>query len=383
MKTKRDSKHQEIFAELQRAIGSGQYKEGDRLPSEVELVGRFGASRPTIARALQRLVQEGIVERRPGSGTYVRGRNPDEHYIFGLLIPELGQTEIFEPICQGLSGASQGKNHQLLWGNTTGALPKEKQAEELCRQYVKRRVSGVFFAPLELFAGKDEVNRRIATALDEASIPIVLLDRDLCQFPERSKYHLVGIDNYRAGYRITEHLLKLGCRRIVFLAHPYSAPTVRAREAGWREVMQKYQAAADPEFVRNADPADVSTVREILHSVRPEAFVCANDLTAATLMQTLNSLGVTIPTEVRIVGMDDVKYAKLLHVPLTTVHQPCQEIGFAALTAMLGRIMYPTLPAWDVLLEAPLVIRQSCGSDLGLARPSVAEVEVEQATADV
>jgi DNA-binding LacI/PurR family transcriptional regulator len=62
------------------------------------------------------------------------------------------------------------------------------------------------------------------------------------------------------------------------------------------------------------------------------------------------------------VGIDDVAYASLLPVPLTTVHQPCHDIGEAALHAMLERLDRPKAPARNVLLDCWLVVRESCGS---------------------
>ena len=62
-----------------------------------------------------------------------------------------------------------------------------------------------------------------------------------------------------------------------------------------------------------------------------------------------------------IVGIDDVRYAKLLRVPLTTLWQPCQEIGEAAIDVMLSRIARPELPARDILLDCQLIVRESCG----------------------
>ena len=110
------------------------------------------------------------------------------------------------------------REHALVWGSQQGRRrSKEERAWELCRQYIDRRVSGVFFAPLELTPAKDEVNRRIARALDEARIPVVLLDRTVVPYPQRGHHDLVGIDNRRAGYLVTEHLLRLGARRIAFV----------------------------------------------------------------------------------------------------------------------------------------------------------------------
>jgi GntR family transcriptional regulator of arabinose operon len=354
------AKYKKIYRELREGLTSGRYLPGEKLPTEIELVEQFSASRPTVGRALSKLESEGLVQRRAGSGTFVSSKEAPESHVFGLLIPELGQTEIFEPICQGMSGARLGSRHELLWGNTaSNGATKELQAEQLCENYLKRPVSGVFFAPLELTGGKDEVNFRIVHALDEAHIPIVLLDRDIYEYPKRSSYDLVGIDNRRAGFTITEHLLGLGCKRIVFFARPNSAPTVNARAWGYRDAIATHLKNGAVDLVEFGDPTDLAKLQEILSRLRPEAFACANDYTAAQLMTSLTSLGVNIPSEIRIVGIDDVKYASLLQVPLTTIHQPCQDIGATALLAMLDRIAHPSTPARDFLLDFQLVIRQS------------------------
>jgi DNA-binding LacI/PurR family transcriptional regulator len=103
-------------------------------------------------------------------------------------------------------------------------------------------------------------------------------------------------------------------------------------------------------------------IKSILKKDHPDAFVCANDLTAGNLMHTLISLGQRIPEDIRIVGIDDVKYARLLPVPLTTLHQPCRDIGRMAMAVMLDRIANPDLPPRDVLLRCELVVRKSCGA---------------------
>jgi GntR family transcriptional regulator of arabinose operon len=201
-------------------------------------VKTFGASRPTVTRALRELQLTGIIERRAGSGSYVKVDAVSRGYTFGLLIPELGRTEIFEPICRGMAEAQHGSHHVLLWGSSLGDSENiEQQAFNACRQLVAKKVSGVFFAPLELTPQKDAINRSLGEIFDKAGIPIVLLDRDLVGYPERSHYDLVGIDNRRAGYAITAHLLRCGCRRIVFIGRPGSAPTVDARIAGYREAI--------------------------------------------------------------------------------------------------------------------------------------------------
>jgi GntR family transcriptional regulator, arabinose operon transcriptional repressor len=355
-------KYKQVYTALRREIQSGRLKRGDRLSSEAELVRKFGASRITVGRAVRELQADGLVERRAGSGTYVKAAHVAGALSFGLLIPDLGETEIFEPICQGMMASPLAREHALLWGSFNGAgSSKEERAWQLCRQYIDRRVSGVFFAPLELTADRD-INQRIVQALDAARIPVVLLDRPAVPYPRRGQHDLVGIDNRRAGYVITEHLLGRRCRRIAFVALPNAAATVDAREAGYREALYVWGAPVDRRFVHRLDPDAIGEVRALMKSNRPDAIVCANDRTAGRLMHSLLRLEYSIPGDVRLVGIDDVEYASLLPVPLTTLRQPTRQIGDAALAVMLERVARADLPAREILLHCELVVRQSSGA---------------------
>ena len=363
MKTSDPPKYQQVYDALAHEIRSGRWKGGDRLPSEVALGTQFSASRITVGRAVKDLQMAGLVERRAGSGTYVRTATASQGLSFGLLIPDLGETDIFEPICQGMMGAPLARRHALIWGSPTGVGgTKEERAWDLCRQYIERAVSGVFFAPLELLPEKDEANQRIAHALDRARIPVILLDRTVLPYPDRGHHDLVGIDNRHAGYLVTEHLLRLGSRRIAFVARPNAAATVDARESGYREALHRWKVPFDPALVHRLDPADAASARSLMESDRPEAIVCANDWTAARLMRTLIELGHAVPGDVRMVGIDDVPYASFLPVPLTTLRQPTREIGAVALGAMLDRLAQPHLPTRDIMLHGEVIVRRSCGS---------------------
>jgi DNA-binding LacI/PurR family transcriptional regulator len=352
-----------VFSALRQDIQSGRLGRGDRLPSEADLVRLFGASRITVGRAVRDLQVAGLVERRAGSGTYVKAPQPAGAFSFGLLIPDLGETEIFEPICRGMMASPLAREHALLWGSLDGSgHAKEEDAWRLCRQYIDRRVTGVFFAPLELTPTRDSMNEQIARALDAARIPVVLLDRTVVPYPQRGHHDLVGIDNRRAGYVITEHLLQRGARRLAFVAVPHAAATVDARAAGYREALHAAGEHVDPAMVQRLDPEDATRVKQMVDAQQPDGIVCANDRTAARLMRTLLGLGYQVPADIRLVGIDDADFAELLPVPLTTLRQPSRQIGDAALAAMLQRIARRDLPTRDILLQGELIVRKSSGA---------------------
>jgi DNA-binding LacI/PurR family transcriptional regulator len=353
-------KYRKILEELRSGILGGRYRVGERLPSETDLGDRFEVSRLTVQRALKELQIEGLVDRRAGSGTYINPQKKSHGHLFGLIIPRLGETEIFEAICRGMAKAGRSGGHALLWGDTLHSADSgANQARQLCAEYIERRVSGVFFASIEGVADKDALNLVISETLAAAGIPLVLLDRCICSYPQRSRFDLVGIDNRRAGYRVAQHLIDRGCRRPAFLGKPHSAPTVGARIAGFREAA--VANGCSPDRVVCCNPADAEAMSGAIRSMNPDGFVCANDATAVQLMQVLDLLSIRVPEQMRIVGIDDVRYARHLRVPLTTLRQPCTAIGEMAIQTMLSRIAEPGLPARDVLLECSLVERQSCG----------------------
>lgn len=367
-----EPKYRAIAALLREKILAGEYQGAQRLPSESALVARHGVSRPTAARALQELVREKLVERRAGAGTFVVG-NPardTKAREFGLLTPQWDTTEIFEKICAQLAGLARAHGFGMIWENARPGTAAEKHeknggalAERLCGEFIKQKLDGVFFAPLELSENGRETSERIVGALRQAGIPVVLIDRDLPEFPQRSAFDIASMDNVAAGSMITSHLLKLGCERIVFLTKPHSAPTVSARIAGMREAMLRAKTETRHEVIEG-NPADAKFVRSIFAKKKWDACICANDRTAAQLLQSLIRLGIRVPGDLRVAGFDDAKYATLVAVPLTTIHQPGDEVAALAFEAMMRRINNPLAPSCAFLATPRLVVRESCGTYL-------------------
>jgi DNA-binding LacI/PurR family transcriptional regulator len=361
-----DAKHRRIFEIVRERIQSGDYQPGDRIPSEAHLIDEFGVSRPTVARALQELQRRGLVHRRRGSGTFV-SRNHTGKALFGLLIPGLGATEVFEPICAEMARVAQQDGHSLLWGAAAPARSDDSDKDvdrgaiawDLCQRFIRDRVGGVFFAPLEMIHDKKDINHRIAHAFDEARMPVVLLDRDYVKYPGRSNHDLVGINNRRVGHTITDHMFEAGCRRLLFILRPGSTSAVHARSVGFAEAFITRKAAFDVNMIQECDPRDTEQISKLLRQHNPDGIVCANDVTAGHLLHTLDELGVEVPKDVMIGGVDDVKYAELLRVPLTTVRQPFAAIGDAAYRAMLERIQRPNAAPRHITLGCTLVVRDS------------------------
>jgi len=367
------SKHHAISRQLATEIIAGKYRQTGRLPSEAQFVQRFGVSRPTIGRALKDLQEQGLIDRRRGSGTYVR---PDKERTLdsrsfpqlGMIVPSLRHTEIFESICGELASLARVNDYGLWWGASANPAVEAKmtveEADALCARFIERGVAGVFFVPFEHQADREAANRKIAEQLRQAGIPFVLIDRDLGAFPNRSGYDLVGVDNFAGGYQLAEHLIKLGARRLGYVMRPLTATTVDARIAGALIAMRNHGLEEPKRFVHAGDPADIKFVRSFAQSKQLDAVLCTSDHLAAQLLQTLARLQIRVPQDLRLVGFDDVRFASLLTIPLTTMEQPCRDLAITAFNALRERIKNPTLPPRALMLTPRLVVRETCGAYL-------------------
>jgi LacI family transcriptional regulator len=357
-------KYEVIFEALQSEILKGKFSNGKRLPSEAELCLHYKVSRPTASRALRDLQQMGVITRRAGSGSYLAsplttGNGGSQTRAIGLFVPGLGNTEILEPICNEITRSAQLIGCSVVWGDAANAACSGLEALSLCAQFVEKRLDGILLAPIESIPDREIWNRRIVDEFTRNSIPLVLLDRDVGEFPSRSNFDLVGIDNVAASITLTEHLISRNRRRICFLARPHFPSTTDLRLLGCREAIRRNRIQENYVVAHFGDPEDKKFVQNVLTHQRPDAIVCSNDQTAALLMRTLNQLGHRIPETIAIAGFDDVQYATMLSPSLTTIRQQCRELARSAVKVLLERIEHPDLPARQILHSFELVIRES------------------------
>ncbi|VGO22699.1 GntR family transcriptional regulator [Pontiella sulfatireligans] len=362
-------KYQTIYDELRAALRSGTYKPGDLLPSETKLCDRYNASRPTVAKALDLLKDEGAVERTAGYGTAVLSSELTEKKKIGLLIPRLGRTEIFEPIVTAMANASEQYFMELI---PPPHLPLSRSFEEsteyMCSRFIQDKVDGIIFTPVEHIENGERFNQSILKRLKTNGIPVVLLDRDVVNWPQQTRNDMVSINNIEAGFVVAQHLLEQGCSRMIFLTRPQPAMTVQLRIMGCREAM--INAGYAPESLQTVEIAP-GTELNAKHLTQHDAdgLICANDATAAYALRLLVDAGVDIPGSMRVAGFDDVKYASLLSVPLTTYHQPCNDIGKAAVDAIMHRIEHPEAAPHRATLQGKLIIRESTRGKIAKHRP--------------
>lgn len=347
---------------LKKEIEGGKYAFESLLPTENELAEKYCVSRPTITKVYNALQDKNYLTKKKGVGTRVIYQDiASESFKFGLLLPGAGESEIFSVISNRFLKRSQEGMFSCLWeGATTGSAELRKGITEKCSmEYIEQKVDGVFFAPLERIPHTNEINNDICKRFTKAGIPLILIDRDIVEFPNRSLYDLVSLDNFAAGYTMAEHLLNAGCTVINFVYRPNSAFSVTLRHLGVAAAIRKKQMDFGNENLYCGDPEDQSFVENINIIPKQTGFICANDSTAAVLMSTMNAMGIGIATDVLISGYDDMKYADYLKYPLTSYSQPCEDITDVAIELMMRRVKNKNAIPLSVNLLGKIVARGS------------------------
>ena len=125
-------RYQFIREAIRGEIESRKFGPGDRLPSDGSLAKHFDVSRLTVIRALRELEVAGLLQRKAGSGTFVKNAADPTNHVFGLLMPDLGDGEVFEPICQGIVRAGEALHHRLLWEARTRPARTKKNKPKNC-----------------------------------------------------------------------------------------------------------------------------------------------------------------------------------------------------------------------------------------------------------
>lgn len=355
------TKYQNAYEILRAEILGGKYSSRLAFPSVTAASRRFGISRLTAVKVFDKLKGEGLVCARSGAGTFVTRQGALRK--IGLILPGLvSYSEYFQPIVNEITHLARAEGFELCLGNVSAQEVKARTHEvrELAASFIRSKVAGVIYQPLEYLDGADAVNVRILSVFDRAKVPVVLLDSDVLPPPASSSHDVVTIDNVDAGERLANHLFDRGAKEVRFFRLPEMLPTVAKRMRGVMCAAVLRGRKWTAESVLAAQPDDKAAIRRYLRRrPRPDAFVCENDTVAAVLLRTLTELKVKVPDDVMLAGFDDVQHARLTTPSLTTVRQPCAKIAETAFRRLVSRIARPDLLPVCIALPAPLVVRES------------------------
>lgn len=314
------------------------------------LRGNKDISEKTRARVLKRMRE---LNYKPNM--LARGLASGRTYTVGLVVPDLVHP-FFAEFAKSLAGTLRGAQMALLLASSE-ENPELEQQE--IRTLLGRNVDVLLIASCQ-------AQLKSFYELGDERTPFLLVDRN---FPYLAA-HFVGSDDYEIGRIATEHLISIGRRHIAHIGGRAMSPSVE-RLRGYRDTLRRHQLDSPEDRIvtrerveESGDEAGYQAMQELLKvRNRPDAVFCYNDLTAIGAMEAARAAGLSVPGDIAFVGTGNLRYAKYLRVPLTSVDQQPEVLGLRVGELALEIMAKPDLPSKSVLLSPRLVIRQSTAGD--------------------
>jgi DNA-binding LacI/PurR family transcriptional regulator len=304
--------------------------------------GVSDATREAVLTALDVLGYE-----RP---TQLRG---ERARLIGLVLPEL-QNPIFPALAEVVGGAlAQRGFTPVLCTRTAGGLSESDYVSMLLDQHV----SGVVFAGGH-YAEADAPHAHYERLL-QRRLPVVLFNAAV----EHLGYPQVSTDDAVAVEQAYGHLTSLGHERIGMIVGPQDHIPTRRKLAAYTEMMKRDGREVGPELVEHAmfalEGGHAAATRMIRHGVT--GIICASDPLALGAIRAVRRAGLSVPDDVSVVGFDDSAFMNCTDPPLTTVRQPIEALGRAAVTLLVNQIEGANVADDELLFEPELVVRGSTG----------------------
>lgn len=267
-----------------------------------------------------------------------------------LLLPDI--TNPFYPgLVKGVQDCAHRHGYMVLLCTAEGDPAGEESYLAMLRA---RQVDGALVDGLQL------PKARIGALVDDG-FPIVSLDRDI----DNAVVPLVQVDNRRGARLATEYLLELGHRRIAHVLGFEGLRITSERRRGYEEALRAAGVDVDPHLVAPGaftEDGGRAAIDELLDRAgEVTAVFAANDLSAIGVLSGLAKRGIRVPEEISVVGFDDLRLASYVSPPLTTVHQPAEEIGTRAAQVLIDLLQGRRRRQRRILLEPTLVVRGSSG----------------------
>jgi len=261
----------------------------------------------------------------------------------GLIVSDI-RNPFFTEISRGVEDVAYQHRMRVLLCNTDEDPEKEAFYLQMMRD---ENVSGVILSPT--------LNLMSVLRPSEYPFPMVLVDR--CERDVEAD--AVVLDNSDAAYRLTEHLIERGYRRIVFLYGSVGS-TGPQRYQGYLAAMSVagLTSEAEPIAPRSERAREVAA-RMLQRTPRPDALVASSGLVLQGIVEAIKDAGVTVPNDIAVAGFDDLPWTSLVTPDITVVRQPTIEIGQTALRLLLERVVMPQRAVRRIVLRGELMVRGS------------------------
>lgn len=311
---------------VSRALSDSPLVNADTKRTVLRTAERLGYQRNELARALVK-----------GSSGAV-----------GLLVPDI-TNPFFSDIARGVGEIVDRFGVGVILCNTDGRVDRELTYVRLMR---RKRVDGLLICSTTTKAP-------YLQELKRAAIPFILVSR----LSDQKDVPFVITDDHAGAKLAVEHLVDLGHRRIGFIGGPENVQASRDRMDAYLDVLSDNELKTRKDWRCYAGFTQAAgreaAQRMLTLSERPTAIFAANDVTALGVLEVAEGLDLRVPDDLSIVGYDDISYAALPRIQLTTIAQPAVEMGQIAANWLFKALEHPGLPGLQRTLAPRLVVRST------------------------
>jgi DNA-binding LacI/PurR family transcriptional regulator len=319
----------------------------------IATVSRVVNHHRTVDPKLATRVLEAIETLKYVPNKHARALVSGKSKMLGVLISDI-TNPFFPELIQGFEDSAVRMGYETMIGSTNYDLQK---MEACVDRMLQRNVDGV---AVMTFGIEEPILDRLASH----GIPMIFID----VAPSSRKSVAISIDYSKGIFEGVQHLAVLGHRKIAFISGPPGLQSAMARlnafQAATREIglsiASEYVITGDHTLDRGKAAADAL----LKLKNPPSAIMCSNDLTAIGAMHALSSAGLQIPTDVSVIGFDDVHFSEFLMPPLTTIRMSRIEIAKVAVTT-LGQLIDGKFDQKVQSIDTKLVVRRSTSIPAG------------------
>ena len=303
-------------------------------------------------------VRNAILKTGYSPNTLARSFRTGKTNVIMVVLPSVGDP-FFTDVMKGIRSVANEKGYSILINETQF---NTMTADEIGAMVVSRQADGIV-----LLATLSPFGTEVLSSNSQRALPVVIgcetISSELADFPS------VHIENVCAAEEATHYLIAAGHRRIAFIHGSEQSLLTDDREHGYRSAMNKAGFVIEEGWVLEGklslEGAIHATHQLLNHSHRPTAIFCANDEMAMGAYHEIRSAGLKIPEDISVMGFDDIRYARVMDPPLTTIYQPAEEIGQRVMYRLFNEIEQGrSKHGQSEIVPHKLIVRQS------VARPS-------------
>lgn len=315
-------------------------------------VSRGLKDHPTINKNTRKKIFTAARELGYRSNTFASSLRSKRTHTLGVIVPRLN-SHFMSSVLAGMEDVAGREGYNLIISQSQESAEKEKANAHIM---YNKRVDGVLVS-----LAYDTQNISHLEPFVKKKIPVVFFDRVY----NNNDSTCVVIDNYKAAYDVTKHLIAQGYRRIMHLGGNMLRNVYSERLAGYKQALKDHKIAYNDKLLfisklneeAGADAADYI----LKMKQKPDAVFSANDTAAVHCMIALKAAGYSIPKDIAFAGFNNDPISKVVEPNLTTVNYSGYSIGEAAVTSLINHIkgVFSIKTTNKIVLRSELIIRES------------------------